>query len=74
MVYSDYINLSGGRGVNTIKKNREKYRKISLLEQQYVIILTIRQTEIPALLDVWVKTHRLSEYCVHKKLLLLILS
>jgi hypothetical protein len=41
---------------------------LSLTEQSYIVTHTIRQTEILALLDSWIKTHILSKCFIHKKM------
>ena len=38
------------------------------MKQQFIITHTIRQTEIPALLDSWVNKQHLSKYFVHNKI------
>ena len=48
---------------------------ISLMKGQFVVTHKIRQTEIPALLDIWVTTHSFCQNFVStRKLLLLIFS
>ena len=42
---------------------------VFLMKQQFVVNHKIRQTETPAFLDDWVKTHLESRCCVHKNLL-----
>jgi hypothetical protein len=43
------------------------------MKQQFVVTHTIHQTEIPALLDSWVKnTSSVKMLCAQKKLLLLV--
>ena len=37
------------------------------MKVQCVVINTVRQIEIPALLDSWLQTHLLPKCCVHKK-------
>jgi len=55
-------------------QNFSKYLvSISLMKQQFVATHTIHQTEIPTLLDSWVTTYLLSNYCDHQKNLLLLI-